>query len=32
VLSGGITVTSSERFRPRVRERMEQFVVGGPKD
>ena len=32
VLSGGITVTSSERFRPRVRERIEQFVVGGPKD
>jgi len=32
VLSGGITVTSSERFRPRVRERIEQFVFGGPKD
>lgn len=29
VLSGGTTVTSSERFRPRVHERIEQFVVGG---
>lgn len=29
VLSGGTTVTSSERFRPKVRERIEQFVVGG---
>jgi DNA-binding LytR/AlgR family response regulator len=32
VLSGGTTVTSSERFRHRVRERIGQFVVGGPKD
>ncbi|MDE2451624.1 MAG: response regulator [Gammaproteobacteria bacterium] len=32
VLSGGTTVTSSERFRHKVRERIEQFVVGGPKD
>ncbi len=32
VLSGGTTVTSSERFRPKVRERIEQFVVGATKD
>jgi two-component system, LytTR family, response regulator len=32
VLSGGITVTSSERFRPKVRERLEQFAIGGCKD
>ena len=32
VLTGGTTVTSSERFRPKVRERIEQFVVGGSKD
>ena len=32
VLSGGTTVTSSERFRPKVRERIEQFAVGGSKD
>jgi two-component system LytT family response regulator len=32
VLSGGRTVTSSERFRPKVRERIEQFVVGGARD
>jgi two-component system LytT family response regulator len=32
VLSGGATVTSSERFRPRVRERIEQFAVGSIKD
>ena len=32
VLSGGATVTSSERFRHRVRKRIGQFVVGGPKD
>ena len=32
VLSGGITVTSSERFRHRVRERIGQFALGGPKD
>jgi two-component system LytT family response regulator len=32
VLSGGTTVTSSERFRARVRERIGQFVVGGAKD
>ncbi len=32
VLSGGTTVTSSERFRPRVRERIGQFVVGGTTD
>ncbi len=32
VLSGGTTVTSSERYRPRVRERIEQFVVGGARD
>ena len=32
VLSGGTTVTSSERFRHRVRERIGQFVVGAPKD
>jgi two-component system LytT family response regulator len=29
VLSGGTTVTSSERFRHRVRERIGQFSVGG---
>lgn len=29
VLSGGTTVTGSERFRPRIRGRIEQFVVGG---
>ena len=29
VLSGGTTVTSSERFRHKVRERIEQFAVGG---
>ena len=32
VLSGGTTVTSSERFRHKVRERIGQFAVGGPKD
>ncbi|HWZ61789.1 MAG TPA: LytTR family DNA-binding domain-containing protein [Steroidobacteraceae bacterium] len=32
VLSGGATVTSSERYRPKVRERIEQFVVGGARD
>jgi two-component system, LytTR family, response regulator len=32
VLSGGTTVTSSERFRHKVRERIGQFLVGGPKD
>ena len=32
VLSGGTSVTSSERFRPKVRERIEQFVVGGARD
>jgi two-component system LytT family response regulator len=32
VLSGGTTVTSSERFRHKVRERIEKFVVGGSKD
>jgi two-component system, LytTR family, response regulator len=32
VLSGGTTVTSSERFRHRVRERIGQFALGGPKD
>ncbi len=32
VLSGGTTVTSSERFRPRVRERIEQFALGGAGD
>jgi two-component system, LytTR family, response regulator len=32
VLSGGTTVTSSERFRPKVRERIEQFTIGGFKD
>jgi DNA-binding LytR/AlgR family response regulator len=32
VLSGGTTVTSSERFRHRVRERIGQFEVGGSKD
>jgi len=32
VLTGGTTVTSSERFRHRVRERIEQFIVGGSKD
>jgi two-component system, LytTR family, response regulator len=32
LLSGGTTVTSSERYRPKVRERIEQFVVGGSRD
>jgi two-component system, LytTR family, response regulator len=32
VLSGGTTVTSSERFRHKVRERIGQFAVGGLKD
>jgi DNA-binding LytR/AlgR family response regulator len=32
VLSGGTTVTSSERFRPKVRERIEQFGGGGARD
>ena len=32
VLSGGTTVTSSERFRHRVRERIGQFALGSPKD
>jgi two-component system LytT family response regulator len=32
VLSGGTTVASSERFRHRVRERIGQFAIGGPKD
>ena len=32
VLSGGTTVSSSERFRPRVHERIEQFVMGGARD
>ena len=32
VLSGGSTVTSSERFRHKVRERIGQFLVGGSKD
>jgi two-component system, LytTR family, response regulator len=32
VLNGGTTVTSSERFRPKVRERIEQFVLGGLRD
>lgn len=32
VLSGGSTVTSSERFRHKVREAIGQFVVGGGKD
>lgn len=31
VLSGGMTVTSSERFRPKVHECIEQFVIGGPR-
>jgi len=31
VLSGGTTVTSSERFRHRVRAHIEHFVVGGSK-
>ena len=31
VLSGGATVTSSERYRPKVRERIEQFTIGGCK-
>ena len=29
VLSGGTVVTGSERFRPKIRDRIEQFVVGG---
>lgn len=32
VLSGGTTVTSSERFRHKVRERIGQFAVGGARD
>lgn len=32
VLSGGTTVTSSERFRHKVRERIDRFLVGAPKD
>jgi two-component system LytT family response regulator len=32
VLSGGTTVTSSERFRHKVRERIGQFLVGAPKE
>jgi len=32
VLSGGTTVTSSERFRHKVREHIGQFVVGSSKD
>ena len=32
VLTGGTTVTSSERFRHKVRERIGQFIVGSPKD
>jgi hypothetical protein len=32
VLSGGITVTSSERIRPKVRERIAQCVGGGASD
>lgn len=32
VLNGGTTVTSSERFRPKVHERIEQFVLGGARD
>lgn len=32
VLSGGLTVTSSERFRHRVRERIGKFVVGGARE
>lgn len=32
VLSGGSTVTSSERFRHKVREGIGQFAVGGSKD
>jgi two-component system LytT family response regulator len=32
VLSGGITVTSSERFRHKVRERIGQFAVGRLRD
>ena len=32
VLSGGTTVTSSERFRPKVRARIGLFVVGGSRD
>ena len=32
VLTGGTTVTSSERFRHKVRERIGQFVVGGGKE
>ena len=32
VLTGGTTVSSSERFRHKVRERIGRFVVGGPKD
>jgi two-component system LytT family response regulator len=31
-LSGGATVSSSERFRPKVRERIEQFTIGGFKE
>lgn len=32
VLSGGATVASSERFRPKVHERIEQFVMGRARD
>ena len=32
VLSGGTTVMSSERYRPKVCERIEQFVGGGGRD
>jgi two-component system, LytTR family, response regulator len=32
VLTGGTTVTSSERFRHKVRERLGQFLVGASKD
>ena len=32
VLSGGMTVTSSERFRHRVREHIGKFVVGGARE
>lgn len=32
VLSGGTTVASSERFRPKVRERIGQFAVGSVRD
>jgi len=32
VTSGGTTVTCSERFRHKVRERIEQFAIGGAQD